>query len=289
MISGRILCGMEPNDQPVTDDASEEHIAAAPGPIQPSFPPQVQAKRKRNKRIALIVVVVILVLAAGAAGYMLLHHKSKTPTKQSTTNTQNLPAPAADTNSDLSEYTSPADGLNLSFSYPSNWTASPDSGKSSNAITITSPLVSLPDAATGADVTGKVVVQIRGDTANIKELSSTKATAPQDPVQYAYKAPTAAQHQYFYVSFVQLATPATAQGAFQEVAITGINQIPKGTAITSDLLGEVDPLVTASFNKCTATVCTAAEQTPVGIAGQSWQNNKTMLQVQALFESLKFN
>lgn len=280
---------MELHDSPVPDDVDVERESGVPKHLEQVYKAQAAKQKRGQRKVLIVVIILVVVLVIGGGGYLLLHHKAKTPVKQATTSNQNLPAPAANTSSNTTDYTAPADGLNLSFSYPDDWTVDPASGQSGNTITVTSPLVSLPDAASGADVTGKVTIMIRGDTSNIKELASNKATAPQDSVQYAYKAPTAAQHQYFYVSFLQFASPATAAGAFQEVAITGINQIPKNTAITSDLLAEVDPLVTASFNKCTATVCTEADQTPIGIKGASWQNDKTLLQVQALFESLKFN
>src|SRR5262249_13790466 len=148
----------------VHDEADVEHEGGVPKHLESVYQSQA-AKQKRGRRKFLIgcsIIILVIVLAAGR--YILLHHKTKKPTKQTTTNQQNLPQPAADTNSGTSDYTAPADGLNLGFSYPSSWTASPASGQTSDTITVTSPLVSLPDAATGANVTGKVVILIRGDT-----------------------------------------------------------------------------------------------------------------------------
>jgi len=278
---------MDLNDSPMPDDVDVEHQSGVPKHLEQVIRARAVRQKRGKRKLLIITIILIVLIGLGAAGYVLLHHKNKAPAKQAAT-TQNLPAPAANTNSGVSEYTAPADGLNLAFSYPTDWTVSPASGQSGKAITITSLLVSLPDA-TGTNTTGKIVVSIRGDISNISELASAQVTTAQDSVQYAYKAPTTAQHQYFYVSFLHFASPVTAQGAFQEVAITSVNQLPKGTAITSDLLGEVDPLVTASFYACTATPCTGSGQALVGVTGASWQSNKALLQVQTLFESLKFN
>lgn len=109
-------------------------------------------------------------------------------------------------------------------------------------------------------------------------------------MQYAYDAPTEAQHHYFYVSFLHSQTTASGiNGAFELVVITGVNPLAKGTVVTADTFSGVDPLVTASFSKCTTQNCTGTGTTPLGTNAAAWQTDLTFKQLQALFESFKFN
>ena len=240
-----------------------------------------------------LVVVALLV----GAGYALAHHKAKATGKpagitSNTTGASSATSPASNTQStsaSTTTYTVTGKDLNLSFNYPSNWNVSPASGGSSDqTITVTSPQASLNDAS-GAAVTGKAVVTIRPVAGGISELTNKAATAGQNSVQMHYTNPAAGQHQYPYLTFIHFATGQNASAAFEEVMITGTHQFNAGTAVTSDTLAGLDPIISVSFEKCTTAGCTGSGESALSISGTTWQNNTTMLAVQQLFASLQLH
>jgi hypothetical protein len=240
------------------------------------------------------MVAVVLVAALVVAGFLLFDRKkaaAPATTSQTSPNhsaSQSPPVATAPAATGTSEYTSPAGSFNLSFTYPSAWTVSPPSGQAGQTITATSPIVNLTDA-TGASVPGRVTLTIQPGGSSVKELSGN-GTIAQDSVQYAYAAPTEAQHHYFYVSFVHSQTAASSiKGAFNLVVITGVNPQAKGVGVTADAFANVDPLVTASFSKCATQACTGADATPLSTSAAAWQTDPTFKQLQTLFESFKFN
>ncbi|MFA5004438.1 MAG: hypothetical protein WC498_04150 [Candidatus Saccharimonadales bacterium] len=247
----------------------------------------IHGKKGGGKKWLLILLAVLLLAGLGFGAYKLLSHKT---TKASTkgNQSQNIPKPSEVTGNGLTTYTAPTDGLGLSFDYPSSWVVTPTSGQPGTTITATSLLVSLTDA-TGSKATGKVVVTVSASATNPTGKGPVAAKAAQDSVQYAYTAPTPIQHQYYYVSFLHFPNAAATVGAFEEVAITGINLMPKDTAITSDLLGSVNPVISAVFYKCSTQDCTGTGQSLLSISNSTWQSNATMQAVQKLFESFKFN
>lgn len=255
---------------------------------------EVTHARPKKRRWPWWVLVAVIVVTLAVAGFLLFGHKkvaAPTTTNKAASgqNTDQGPSvPTAPVATGTSTYTSPAGGFNLSFTYPSAWTVSPPSGQAGRTITLTSPIVNLTDAS-GIGAPGRVVLTIQPGGSSVKELSGSAAAA-QDSVQYAYDAPTAAQHHYFYVSFLHSQTTASGtNGAFELVVITGVNPLAKGTAVTADTFGGVDPLVTASFSECMTQNCTGTGATPLGTNAAAWQTDPTFKQLQALFESFKFN
>lgn len=279
---------MDHKGLPVPDDIDMETDRESYVEDRRSFLPPKRPKKHRLLKAVALVGLLALLIGGGAFGYLKYVHKKVSPTPVVAT-TQKPAAPAvADTTTALSQYVSPAGSFNLSFNYPTNWTVTPSTGMVSKTITVTSPAVSIPSAA-GTAANGKIVVQIRQSGTTIGELSASPATEAIDATQYAYTAPTKAQHQYFYVSFLHFPTGGTVAGSFEETVITGISQMLKGTAVSSDSLSQVDPLITASFYKCQTTTCSGTAATPLSVTTSAWDNNVSLQQVATLFESLKFN
>jgi hypothetical protein len=263
-------------------------------PAAPYRPMKTSRKSGHMVRNLLIVLAVVVVLAAGGGGayWYMKHHKSSNVSKSSssTTTVATAPSSTATTSSSSGQYISNGSDLNLSFSYPANWTVSPASGGNSNdkTITVTSPVVSIPDA-NGATTNGKIVVTLRPSSAGLSELNTGSPVAAQDSVQIAYSAPTSSQHQYTYLTFVHFTNGETAAGAFEEVLVTGIQQFTKGGSVSAAELSGLDPIIGANFYRCSDTTCAGTGAGSLSINNATWQNNAFVQQITTLFESLKLN
>lgn len=245
--------------------------------------------------IALITILVVLVLSGGATAAYLLHFKKKassqTAAQQSNQQAPQQPQPTPSSPGDAATttYTSNGKDLNLSFIYPSNWSITPPSGNNPNDQTITlgSPLTSLTSAI-GQATTGKIVVTIRPGGATASELASDKAVAPQASVQFAYTKPTASQHQYPFLTFVNLEGGQNPAG-FDEVIITGVTSFMKGQSVLPESVTQIDPLISARFYTCATTSCDTSASASLAITNSTWQSDATCKQVQNLFASLELN
>lgn len=281
---------MEVHRYDVPDDVDIENDGSTPDrPITNVVPPKKPRNRRKGVLIGMVALIIVLLIALTAV--LLSHRRATAPASKSSSQSaarQKPPTPTTSLASGTSLYTSPADSFNLSFAYPSNWSVQPASGQSGNTITVSSPLVSLTDA-NGNSVPGKVTLTIRAGGSTMPEIGANAVIA-QDSVQYAYAAPTAAQHQYFYVSFLHLpAGSSSGKGVFEEVVITGVNSLAKGSTATSDTFGGVDPLVSASFSQCATQTCSGTGASSLSVNAAAWQSDPTLQQLQKLFESFKFN
>lgn len=243
-----------------------------------------------SRRLAVIVATGVVLLAAGGAGAYVLGHRHKVPATatntSSTNNRQQSTAVIPDTSTaGTTQYVSNGKDLNLSFTYPANWSAVPPTNSNPNdqAITLTSPATAIGSA------TGKIVVTIHPGGTSLSELGSDKATAAIASAQFAYTKPTAAQHQYPYLTFVHLAGGANTSGAFEETIITGITSFAKGQAVLPESVTQIDPLITARLYQCGAASCDGTNLPPLSITADTWQNDAACKQIQALFASLQLN
>lgn len=254
-------------------------------------------KRRKNRskmpRVPIWAIILVVLIVAGGVGYLVLGRSNKAAktTSQTTTSQSTQPKPkSSGTASSAQHYVSNGKDLNLEFDYPGDWTVTPASGNntSDQAITLNTPSTTIA-SADGADTTGKVTVSIRPGSAQISELSSNSPTAAQDAVQFAYAHPTTSQHQYPYLSFIHFSNASKVAGSFEEVMITGVTPIAKGTQVTPGGLGNLDPIISASFYKCSTTECSGQGAGYLSITNGTWQNTAIFKQVQALFASLKLN
>jgi len=263
---------------------------------QPSYsdvPPTGQGKRKL---VIIIAIVVVALIVAGGAAYWLLTRPTSAPATtaqtQTSTSTSTQPIVPDDTQAQgtSANYVSNGKDLNLSFTYPSGWTVTPPSNSNPNdqAITVTSPLVSMTNAS-GQSTTGKVVVTIRPGGSALNELASNKSTAGQASAQIAYSKPTSAQHQYPYLTYIHLAGGVDPSSSFEEVMITGSINFAKDQVVSADALGPLDPVVSARFYTCSDQTCAIGSATPLSITNATWINTDVFMQTLAIFQSLQIN
>jgi len=271
----------------------ESDYQAAPQAVQDNTKRPSPLKPRRNNKRPILIALLVVVLAIAIGAYFLFKpHKAVPATKSSNTvsiSTQPAPQVTA-TNASAEQYVSNGKDLNLSFTYPANWTITPPTNSNPNdqAITVTSPSISI-QAADGTSATGKVVVNIRPGAATISELNANNPVAAQDSAQIAYSQPTASQHQYPYLTFIHFSNGLTTASAFEEVMITGVQAFTKGAALSAGSLGDLDPIISASFYHCSSTACSETTPGLLSITNSEWQNTTVFRQVQALFQSLKLN
>jgi cytoskeletal protein RodZ len=270
-------------DELPSDESEPEPVFSGSHPKQP---------RKHHWWIVAIIIIVVIALIVGGTAIYLLHYKKQTPaqsTQQSTQQSSQQPMPTPSGSTSSSTYTSNGKDLNLSFTYPSNWSATPPSGNNPNdqAITLNSPLVSLA-SANGQATTGKVVVAIRPGATTASELASDKAVTSQASVQFAYTKPTASQHQYPFLTFVNLEGGQN-PNSFDEVIITGVTSFAKGQSVLPESVTQIDPLITARFYTCSTSSCDTSASSSLAITNTTWQSDATCKQIKDLFASLQLN
>ncbi len=252
---------------------------------------QIATKRQsQNQLLKWIIPAVIVIVVVGLGLYILKHNKATPMNHNSTGNHAVQPTQNSSSQTNLVSYTSNGQDLNLTFSYPSNWTVSPptNDNTSDQTITVTSPLTSIVDASSKT-VTGKAVVSIRPGSAQISELSSGKAITPQSSIQIGYAQPLASQQQYPYLSFINLAGGTDANNGFQEVMVTGQQQFSQSENITTDELSGLDPIISAGFYSCSTQACIGNGEIPLSITMDTWQNSSPFTQVLAIIQSLQLH
>jgi len=292
----------EPSQTPHVDGRDDNPVA-----VEPQYAPvpgKKYSKPKKSRKGLILAAIVVAVLLAAGAAYMLLKPKqaaapATSPTTTSSGTKSAVPTDESSSDTATTKYTSPASALNLSFEYPNNWTVDPPSGTAGSSndtsatavgstITVTSPRVSLT-GADNATVTGRVIVKIRASSVGLAELNSKSAVAAQDSVQIGYTKPTAAQHQYPYLTFIHFNDGSKVDGAFEEVIVTGVNTFKKGSTLSTGTLGAVDPLITAQFVQCNTSDCTGTNAVPLAITNATWTNADVNKQALAIIESLQLN
>lgn len=239
-----------------------------------------------KKPIVIILISIIIIFVSAGVFYYLFHKSNRTITASS--KRQLSVTPNYSSTSQSSQYVSNGQDLNLTFSYPSNWSVSPPSGdnKTDQNITVTSPLASLQDV-NNQTVTAEAVVSIRSASANLDELASNSAVAEQNSDQIAYIKPAPDQQQYPYITYIQLNGGTNA--GFQEVMITGTQQFTKGELVNETTLGGIDPVIAVTFYKCLSQSCNGSNRTPLSININTWQNNNLCQDVLNIFESLQLH
>ena len=283
---------MAHNDFYNIKDLGDLPAAEEPSHPDPSYlPPPMRNRRPKRKlslgtKLVFLVVLAVVVLGVVAVLVSNRPNKAKTPSQSLTT----LPTTSSNNTSSTQKYISNGSDLNLSFNYPSNWSTVPLSDDNSNdqTITLTSPITAITDAA-GVKVTGRVTVSIRPGSASIAELNADSPTAAVASSQIAYNTPTANQYQYPYITFIHFSTGLSTAGAFEEVMITGTTQFAQGQAMSAIELSGLDPIISASFTKCTSQSCTGTSASPLSINNATWTSAAIFQQTLALFESFELN
>lgn len=256
-------------------------------------PPSNSGHKKtghRSSKVWLLAAIFVLLLIGCGLFWWSKHHQTS-PKHNVASKSQVHPTVKSNSSSQTIKYTSNGQDLNLSFSYPSDWSVTPPSNDnaSDQTITVSSPLVSVTNSS-GATITGKAVVSIRPGSAQINELTSGKAIASQNSIQIGYTQPTTSQQQYPYLTFIDLSGGSDPSGAFDEVLITGQDEFSQSESVTAETLGgALDPIISASFYTCTTEACSGSSQTPLNITYDTWQNSSLFEQVLAILDSLQLN
>lgn len=273
--------------EPIHDDRNDEATGSADREERLDYMKNVALTRQSSSHWPLkITGAVIILLLIGLGAWLAFGHSGKAKPKKAATA---VVAPSKTTTSNTANYVASGQDLNLSFNYPSTWSATPASGTDTTdqAIMLNSPLTTIA-SATGASVTGKVTLSIRPGSATLTELASGNATAAQASAQVGYTKPTANQYQYPFITFIHLPTTGNPNGAFQEVLVSGTTQFNAGDSLTAASVS-VDPIISASFYDCSSTACTGSSATPLNITNDTWQNATVFKQTLAAIESLQLN
>ncbi len=250
-----------------------------------------QARPSKNNLPLIGLIILLILIIIGAGTWLVLKHNKTTSKPPAKSNSPSAVQPTTTTNAaGTAKYVSNGHDLNLTFSYPSNWTVTPASGNNPNdqTITLTSPLSSMTNAA-GTQVTGKIVLTVRPGTSTITELNANNPVAAQTSSQIGYTTPAADQYQYPYITFIHFANGSAGSGAFEEVMITGTTQFPQGQQLSSALLTGLDPIISATFTACNNQACTGTGAVPLSITNTEWTNGAIFKQVLAVFESFQLN
>ena len=256
--------------------------------FQPPHRPRAIGPHKTSSRLIAVALVVLILAIGGATAWFVSRHRQPAKPVKQAFNVQ--PTTGTTKVSTTQQYVSNGSDLNLSFTYPTNWSVTPPTGDNTidQTITLTSPLTTVTDAS-GANVTGKVTLTVRPGTAVPTELNANTPTAAATSIQIAYSAPTANQYQYPYVTFIHFTTGLGVAGAFEEVMVTGTSQFTQGEAVAAtDLIG-LDPVISAVFTKCTSQACTGTGALPLSISNSTWTNAAIFQQTLAIIESFKLN
>ncbi len=258
------------------------------------WPEYSRKKHQSSSKYLKIVAVVVVVLGLATGGYLLFKPNKATAPQSNSSANSTQPAPqvvsGSNSNASLINYVSNGHDLNLSFQYPSNWTVTPPSNDnaSDQPIILNSPSTTIT-AADGSTATGKVTVEVRPGSATISELDSGNPVAAQTSTQMAYSNPTPNQYQYPYLTYLHFQTGLGTPGAFEEVMITGEQTFSAKTPVTSSSLTTLDPIISASFYRCSTTACSGTGSGVLSISYTTWQSDPLFQQVNTILESFKLN
>ena len=269
------------DDMPDPDISSNDSV-----PISPIKPQPTISKDKPWLRIA-IIVVIALVLIGGVLYFV--GHKSPKP-KGQVSGQKIIQVTPSNTPSTTTKYLSNGNDLNLSFTYPNNWSVTPlsNDNKNDQTITLTSPLTTIINTD-NSSVVGKIVIQVRPGTDTVSELNSNSPITSLASTQIAYSQPTSNQTSYPFISFIHFSDGSKATGSFEEVIITGGLSFTQGQTISAENVSGLDPIISASFYQCAAQSCTGSSESFLSINLNTWQNSTIFKQVLAIFESFQLN
>jgi len=269
------------DDRPDPDSVDDDLDQKDSKVYQPNVP-----KEKTGLKIAIIVIIGLLLI--GGLTYYIGHKPTKP--KGHISSQKIIQVTPNNTSSPDVKYVSNGNDLNLSFSYPQNWSVAPptNDNKNDNTITLTSPLSTVINAD-NTSVVGKIIIQVRPGTDTINELNNNTPITALASAQIAYSQPTANQTSYPFISYVHFSNGSKASGAFEEVIITGGISFALGQSISAEYLSGLDPIISASFYQCATQSCIGTSQSLLSINSNTWQNTSIFKQVLTTLESFQLN
>src|SRR6202050_356082 len=147
---------LKPYPMPVSQTEAESSEPSEAGYQLPHYPVHKRPNRSMMKWIIPVVVLVLVIIVGG----LIFHLQQKVSPKHNTDAKHTVvPAQNLSGQNTNSQYVSNGQDLNLSFSYPSDWSVNPatNDNPTDQTITVTSPLTSITNAS-NTTITGKVVV-----------------------------------------------------------------------------------------------------------------------------------
>jgi hypothetical protein len=283
-----------PNKNPINDQPHEEQVSSNAAPEstadyanyqKPGKPklvktPSIKTPNVNFKKFFKIILTVAIIAALAAAAYLVFFKSkpAKAPTR-SGKSSNTLQSGSNSTATPTKHYDS--SNFNLGFDYPEDWKVSDVDG--SGKLTVTSPAMKLKDAS-GQNVTGQIIMEIRDKTQKLTEFDKGSATAARDSEKIAYTKPSQTQRASTYISFLSYAT-STTSGGFNGIYITGDNGYQKGQDIPLVDITKVDPTINITFNKCADDKC-SVKGAPMSVSLTSWSDINFANPLKSMLESL---
>jgi hypothetical protein len=283
----------EQNNRPATNSSQpvDDYQAASQATAEQAYNDytskgKVYSVPTHKLRKVLIVLLVLLILGGGGfSAYWFLIRKDtkssaeadKTPGQQTAT-VKDEKMFATETEHHTSQY------FMLEFDYPNDWTIeeTSDSGK----LTARSPAVQLKNPS-GQTYNGQVVLTIRNKQQALPEFDKGNAVAALASEKIDYSKPSSVQRGSTYLSFLRYAS-STSTKSLDGLYITGDVGYQKDQAIPKADFTPVDPIISVTFVKCTASACTG-EGTASSIAATMWEDTLFSGPMTTMLKSLIVN
>ncbi len=236
--------------------------------------------KKNNSLWYLIAGFVVVLVLVGAGIFIAKKYTHSNKTNKITNKQTTATKPSSTiTSSKLASYTSTV--FNFKVSYPNNWTVATQGNTS---VSISSPETSLT-ADTGNKVNGMVVLSVF-NKGQIPASFGSYSVAVLNSQDINFTKPTAAQAAQTYISFIQY--PATTvKGGLDAIYVTGNNGFVKDDAITTAIVGQVDPLIVVNFEQCSSKDCSQVKN--LTISSTMWSNTSFSTPILNILKSFSFS
>lgn len=268
-----------PPRQPDDFEAASEETRDYADIIPSKYQSAPKKKRKWPKIVAILVVLGVL----GGAGYWFL---SRPQPKQDITQT-----PAANSTNETDKEADSAkpkhyvsNQFTVSFDHPADWVITDD--ENGGRLTLKSPATQLRDSS-GQTVTGQIVITMRDKKQLLPEFDKGNAAAARESEKITYTKPSQVQRAQTYLSFLRLASLATADTTIDALFITGDAGYQTGQAIPRADILPMEPVISVSFFKCSDKFCVSPE--PLGISATNWDDKTFANLIKNILTSLVFS
>lgn len=238
----------------------------------------VQRKHRGLKKLLSLVVLLAVLVGGTAFAFWYGNDQAaknaplkKPATTKAATNT-NTPATLKDFNSV---------NFGVSFKYPETWKVTDGAGQ----IIARSPRIQFT-GPTGSTFTGQVMLTFSQKGQNsLTRLTSDNAAAVRDSEKVTYTQPSSEQRGETYISFVQYTASASDQ--LDAIYVTGDNGYLKDQLIPKGDIANNDPLIVATFLKCSDNSCN--DTSPTSISPAMWTNVNFKNQITEILTSLSLS
>lgn len=245
-----------------------------------------RGKRKGHRGVWISLLIIVVLAAAGGGYYYFWQRPASQPTPQTaaTKPTELAPKTTAPTDEQLTPdntqlYRSSV--FNLTLRYPAGW----QTAELADQFTVTSPVVSLTDAA-GSATKGRIVMTVRQQQKQPPEFKGGKVVAVLESTKLQYTKPSGRQRAETYLSYLQYAATTT-KGGLDGIYITGDYGYKYGQVMPLTDVAKLSPLIDVTFVSCADDACAPKAQQPLTLSSSAWQQDTTNRPtVEALLKSI---